>query len=240
MSVDTLNTKAEHTRTGPRGDRLFPDRSNRLYWLLNVLRDAYVDAIDEFVVGNTLPVLIDYGCGNMPYRTLFPVANYIGVDFPGNDLAQLTLNEAGEIPLDDSIASVVLSSQVLEHVADVDQYLAECHRVLTANGLLFLSTHGSWKYHPDPHDYWRWTCDGLKRVIEAGGFEIASFRGVLGPEATALQLWQDAVATRVPYRIRHWFYRYMQRRIQRADQRCSDAVRNRDACVFLVVARKCI
>lgn len=238
MSVETLSSPTPQARTGPRGDRLYPAPSSRLYWLLSALREAYVEAIDRFLAGEKLPVLIDYGCGNMPYRSLFPVGEYIGVDFPGNDLAQLTLNDEGEIPLDDSIASVVLSSQVLEHVAGVDRYLAECHRVLSDNGLLFLSTHGSWKYHPDPHDYWRWTCDGLKRVIQASGFEIASFRGVLGAEATALQLWQDAATPRVPHRLRTWFYRYMQWRIRRADQRCPDAVRDRDACVYLVVARK--
>lgn len=238
MTVESLKAAHTQARTGPRGDRLYPPRSSRLYYFLTMLREAYIAAIKEFLPGKKLPVLVDYGCGNMPYRTLFPVEDYIGADFPGNELADAVITEEGDLPLSDGVASVVLSSQVLEHVADVERYLSECHRVLKDDGLLFLSTHGSWKYHPDPQDFWRWTCDGLKRVIQKSGFEIVSFRGVLGPEATALQLLQDAVGRRIHWRLRNVFYRYMQWRIRRADRRCPENQRDRDACVYLVVARK--
>lgn len=174
----------------------------------------------------------------MPYRSLFPVEKYVGADFPGNELADVFVADDGTLPLENGVASVVLSSQVLEHVAEVEKYLAESHRVLREDGLLFLSTHGVWRYHPDPNDFWRWTCDGLRRVITRAGFEIIEFRGVMGPEATALQLWQDAVSSRFPRWARAWFHRYVQWRIRRADLRCSDAARDREACVYIVVARK--
>jgi hypothetical protein len=38
---------------------------------------------------------------------------------------------------------------------------------------LLLSTHGVWAIHPDPHDYWRWTEEGLCNLVESQGFDVA-------------------------------------------------------------------
>jgi SAM-dependent methyltransferase len=196
--------------------------------------------VQDEAAGRHLSRLVDYGCGNMPYRGLFEshVAEYLGADFDGNELADIVLDGGGRLPLDAGSADIVLSTQVLEHVAEPDAYLSEAHRVLRPIGRLILSTHGLWRYHADPCDYWRWTCDGLRRQIERAGFEVLRLKGVMAPEATALQLYQDAVLKRVPRRLRPLFIRYMQWRIRRADQRCPDAIRNTDACVYVVVANK--
>jgi SAM-dependent methyltransferase len=184
--------------------------------------------------------LVDFGCGNMPYRPLFEshVQKYIGVDILGNELADAVLGSTGSLPVENESVDVVLSSQVLEHVPDPPGYLKEAHRALKSEGTLVLSTHGVWRYHPDPTDYWRWTSDGLRRLLAQSAFEVLRFKGVMGPEATALQLWQDAVLRRVPKRLKNSFTRYMQWRIRRADLRCPDQLRDRDACVYVVVARK--
>ena len=228
------------TLTAPaatRGDRLNIPRSSRLRWHLTELRRAYEAAAAGLPAGGRL---LDYGCGNMPYRPVFEprVAEYVGADLAGNEQADLTVAETGRVDTGDGSFDVVLSSQVLEHVADPDAYLAEAARVLNPGGTLLLSTHGVWRYHPDPRDLWRWTCDGLRTVVTRNGFEVVSQVGVMGPAATALQLWQDAVRRRVPRRLRGAFFRVMQGRIERADRRCPDEERNRDACVYVVTARK--
>ena len=96
--------------------------------------------------------LVDYGCGTMPYRPLFEryVSRYVGVDLASNDEAEASLDEAGRMALPDASADAVLSTQVLEHVGDPSMYLAEAFRVLKPGGLLLLSTHGIWWYHPIP------------------------------------------------------------------------------------------
>ena len=48
---------------------------------------------------------------------------------------------------------------------------------------LLLSTHGSWLYHPHPHDYRRWTGEGLRREVEAQGFGLVRMQPVVGPLA---------------------------------------------------------
>lgn len=233
-------TKTTTQPASVRGDRFNPRTTNRLYWHLTALRNAYANAVHEIHEHKaTLNSLVDYGCGNMPYRSLFDVKKYIAADFPGNELADVFVNVDGTLPLESRSCDVVLSSQVLEHVASVGTYLSESHRVLVDGGLLMLSTHGQWRYHPDPNDFWRWTCDGLKKVICTSRFEIVDFKGVMGPESTAIQLWQDAVSDRVPTWLRPAFYWYYQRKIRNADLRCSTRARDNDACVYVLVARKC-
>ena len=184
--------------------------------------------------------LLDFGCGNMPYRPLFErkLQAYRGFDLHGNEMADGTISEDGRLQRQDESVDIVLSSQVLEHVASPDTYLTEAFRVLRPGGQLILSTHGVWKYHPDPTDFWRWTCDGLKKLISAYGFEITYFEGLMGPEATAIQLWQDMKLLRVPDILKTSFTWTMQRLMERADRRCQSVDRDRDACVYIVVATR--
>src|SRR5215472_9921111 len=70
-------------------------------------------------------VVIDYGCGNMPYRPLFEAAGcrYLGADFEGKP--DLAIDQAGRIDTADATADLVVSFQVLEHVRDLAGYFAE-------------------------------------------------------------------------------------------------------------------
>lgn len=151
---------------------------------------AFRDLIARQVRGDRKSTVVDYGCGPMPYRPLFAGrgATYLGADLPSNRLADVHLTENGALPVADASADVVLSSQVLEHVLDVKAYLLECRRVLSSDGVLLLSTHGSWVYHPHPTDVRRWTRWGLKFDIEQCGFAVVEVIPVMGPLAYATQL----------------------------------------------------
>lgn len=221
-------------------DRLNPERSSRVYYHLTCLRKAYEYAIQKHINPLECQCILDYGCGDMPYRPLFNElgAAYHGYDLKRNPLANGLVEADGTLVCDSRSVDVVLSSQVLEHVHDPRVYLSECHRVLDGFGLLLLSTHGVWKYHPDPNDFWRWTSAGLKKLVEESGFEIVDFKGIVGPAATGIQLWQDAMLPRVPKFFRGPFCRTLQWLMQNADLKCGDTSRNNDASVYLCVARK--
>jgi hypothetical protein len=77
---------------------------------------------------------------------------------------------------------------VLEHVVDVGEYLAECYRLLRPGGVLLISTHGTWLYHPYPTDVRRWTCWGLRHEIEKVGFRVEEQIGCVGPLAYTTQV----------------------------------------------------
>jgi SAM-dependent methyltransferase len=227
---------------GSRGERLYPPRSSRVYWILTQLRWE-VDRIGlQYLSGHRAgrARLIDFGAGNAPYRPMLEkhVAEYVACDLAGNEAADVILPRHDVLPFDDQSADVVLSSQVLEHTVDPELYLSECARVLAEGGLLVLSTHGVWRYHPDPIDLWRWTSEGLRRVVSRAGFEVVSFRGILGPSAYALQIWQDAALGRIHHRLHRIFGAVMQCCIRAADAACPAEVRDTDASVFVLVARR--
>src|SRR5688572_17923396 len=89
----------------------------------------------------------------------------------------------GSLPLADESVDCVVSFQVLEHVRDVPAYLTSIRRVLKRDGRVFLSTHGTWPYHPHPTDFWRWTRDGLRVELQDAGFEILAMQALCGPAA---------------------------------------------------------
>jgi SAM-dependent methyltransferase len=183
--------------------------------------------------------VLDYGCAEMPYRGFFPASTeFIGADLPGNPNATLELSETGTVPAADASFDAVLSTQVLEHVIDPALYLSECYRLLRPGGRLLLSTHGLMVYHPDPVDYWRWTCAGLRRAVEDAGFRVVRFEGIMGLTATALQLLQDAIYFRVPKPVRIVVGLCTQALIALADRLESAESRNLNALVFAVIAEK--
>jgi SAM-dependent methyltransferase len=127
--------------------------------------------------------VLDLGCGSMPYKAMFTSrgARYVGADIDGSP--DLLIDAGGTVPLADESVDFVVSFQVLEHVRSVSAYLSTTRRVLRSGGRLFLSTHGVWPYHPHPTDYWRWTRDGLRVILEDAGFTIDRMAALCGPAA---------------------------------------------------------
>jgi SAM-dependent methyltransferase len=228
---------AEH-RTHDRGNRIAPKRSNRIYCSLVIL----LDRLTHLVESDLLPPgekLLDFGCGNKPYESLFrkKFANYVGADIAGSDDAEVVIGSDGRVDAPDDSFDCVLSTQVLEHVVNPQLYLSEARRVLKPGGSLILSTHGIWPYHPDPTDFWRWTVEGLQAEIRRAGFDVLSVEGVMGLETASLQLWQDSTFDRIPELIRRpyaWFFQTCIHLIERRRKaRLSD-----DAMIFVILARK--
>jgi SAM-dependent methyltransferase len=221
-----------------RGNRTRPGRLHSRYAVLTLLLEklsAVVDS-DWLKRGDTL---LDYGCGNRPYASLFAkkFRRYVGADFPGNPSADVTLGADGIVPLADESVDCVLSTQVLEHVERPATYLGEAYRVLRPGGALVLSTHGIWRYHPDPTDFWRWTIDGLQVEIYRAGFDLWWLQSVFGMASSGVQLWQDATLNRVPGAIRPLYTGLLQQLIMRIERRRGDEP-STDACVYVLLATK--
>ena len=112
--------------------------------------------------------ILDVGCGVKPYYPLFArvAASYVGVDVVENPNAEV-LGAVEDLPIDDASFDLVLCVQVLEHCDDPAQAVRELRRVTAPGGRVLASTHGVQVYHPSPHDYWRWTHEGLARLFES-------------------------------------------------------------------------
>jgi len=159
--------------------RLYPRVFDTDWLLLREMRSAIGALVKSVVRPGAL--VIDFGCGSQPYRSLFEAncAIYKGADFEGGEL---TIRE-GRVDAPNAEADLVVSFQVLEHVADVGAYLREAGRLLKDDGRLILSTHGNWFYHPHPEDHRRWTREGLLAEITSHGFETIDCTPLLGPLA---------------------------------------------------------
>jgi SAM-dependent methyltransferase len=145
-----------------------------LYWIRQAVRDFLREQGREFQNG----CVVDFGAGESPYSADFQRLNsrLILADINPTDPNCLAISSDGRVPLDEGSVDAVLSTQVLEHVADPQAYLSEAHRLLRANGLLLLTTHGAFILHRVPTDYRRWTVDGLTLELESAGFEVCSLR----------------------------------------------------------------
>ena len=220
--------------------RLYPSVFNLRRYYLVQLRKQINSVIHLFIKDDQKVKLLDYGCGNTPYRSLFQskVKEYHAADIEKNNHVDILINIDGQIPVNDESYGFVLSTQVLEHVENVNFYLSESNRILDKNGLLILTTHGYWIFHPDPNDFWRWTSQGLKKIINESGFEIIYFKGILGRSAMGIQLLQDGFIFKLPKFILPVFALFMQSLVWLFDKTTTQATRDKDACTFIVVARK--
>lgn len=122
--------------------------------------------------------LLDVGCGRKPYRSLFNVESYIGMDIEneGHDHSNEDIDvyyDGNQFPFDDNTFDAIITNQVFEHVFNPDTFLKEMHRVLKLNGKLLLTVPFVWDEHEQPNDFARYSSFGLKYEIEKNGFKIA-------------------------------------------------------------------
>jgi len=188
-------------------------------------------------------VAVDFGCGDQPYRKLF---EQYGAEYRGADLgqvAEISIRPSGRVDAPDACADLVLSFQVLEHVRDLDTYLAEAKRLLRPGGRLLLSTHGTWLYHPHPEDHRRWTRMGLVNELESRGWTVESWDAVVGPLAwtTLIRLTGYCFALRkLPVFgniAAAALAAIMNLRAAAEDKLTPAAIRDDNACVYAVRAR---
>jgi len=221
-------------------DRLKPTVFHTRYVHLTKLRDATLRNLRELTAADKSLTLVDFGCGDMPYRSVIEpmVGKYLGVDLDINPSADYHVDYDSKTTLPDNFCDIILSNQVLEHVDSPHSYLSEAYRLLKPGGSMILTTHGYWYYHPTPYDYWRWTSAGLRKTIEADGFQIASFHGIMGLAASGIQLFQDAILLKLPKSLAPPFAFVMQLFIRLFDKIHSQQQRDRDASLYVVIAKK--
>lgn len=211
------------------------------WYSLKKLKNLILFAKENFIENqNEVVKLADFGCGTMPYRSLFDQSKvkYVGIDLDWNPHAEVFISNDSKILIEDESFDIVLSTQVLEHVEDPAIYLNEAYRVLKPGGKLVLTTHGYWMFHPDPTDYWRWTSSGLQKIVKNAGFEVLAFKGMLGRMAAGLQIFQDGLLFKFPKWFRPFVSTPFQLLIAFFDKFQKQKIIDIDACNYLIVGLK--
>ncbi|MEW6267171.1 MAG: methyltransferase domain-containing protein [Thermodesulfobacteriota bacterium] len=138
--------------------------------------------------------VLDVGCGLKPYENLLTGAlEYRGLDVKPGPQVDLVISPRTAWPVPEASFDAVLSTQVLEHVSDLQFTLSEIHRVLSPGGVLILSAPFIYNQHGAPDDFFRWSKYGLK-VLLGGEFEITNIKtqGRVGSTLGSLFLnWLD-------------------------------------------------
>jgi SAM-dependent methyltransferase len=154
-------------------------------------RSALVAGIAEFAPG-LHGRLLDVGCGTKPYRELFTVDEYLGLDIDNSRTRETACADyyysGGEFPVSDNSFDVVLCNQVLEHVFNPDEFLAEIIRVLKPGGKLLLTVPFVWDEHEQPHDYARYTTFGLRHLLERQSLRLLQQRKLCADASILFQL----------------------------------------------------
>jgi SAM-dependent methyltransferase len=121
--------------------------------------------------------LLDFGCGSKPYKSIFIVDEYVGVDFVNeghpHDDEQIDVYYDGKtIPFPDNSFDSILCSEVFEHIFNLSEILVELNRVLKPGGKILITCPFVWKEHELPHDYARYTLFALTDLLQKKNFNI--------------------------------------------------------------------
>jgi SAM-dependent methyltransferase len=183
-------------------------------------RRAILEALRD-----TLPsftgIVLDVGCGNMPYKSLIltppsKATHYLGMDlmYLGQELKENHYShppdlywDGTSIPLADKVIDCAMSTEVFEHCPNPEIVMREICRVLKPGGQLFFTVPFLWPLHDVPHDEYRYTPFALKRFLTGAGFNNIQLRPTGGWDASLAQMLGLWVRRRPRSRVQHLLVR---------------------------------
>jgi SAM-dependent methyltransferase len=116
-------------------------------------------------------VVLDAGAGEARHERHFTRGCYLALDSgagnPEWDYSRLDVQgDLENLPLGSGTVDCILCMVVLEHTRNPRQVLAEIARVLKNGGSLYLVVPFLWEEHQAPHDYLRFTRNGIRSLLE--------------------------------------------------------------------------
>ncbi len=139
-------------------------------WKAGPVRDERIDEHLALVLDTSGVAggrVLEIGGRQHPRSRVFDAERfeYLNLDLaetgPGVIIGDIT--HCPEIP--DESFDVVLSVDVFEHIDKPWLAGQEISRILRPGGLVYTSTLFSWRYHPCPIDYWRYTPEALASLM---------------------------------------------------------------------------
>lgn len=101
--------------------------------------------------------ILDIGCGEKIFESIFPNAEYIGVDNDKNNKKADIVCDASKLPFKDAYFDIIIGSEVLEHVYEIDKTISEIKRVCKKKGYIYISTPFFFPKHSYHSDFYRYT-----------------------------------------------------------------------------------
>lgn len=152
-----------------------------------------ISALAKQVEGEVL----DVGCGQKPYESLFQAARYVGLelDTPENRQNKKAdyFYDGSKFPFSDDEFDCVVLNEVFEHIFNPGEFLSEIYRVLKADGRLLLTVPFVWDEHEQPCDYARYSSFGIRAVLQNNGFTIVEQRKSMNDIRVIFQMLNDYI-----------------------------------------------
>ncbi|EHB59388.1 Methyltransferase type 11 [Mycolicibacterium rhodesiae JS60] len=181
------------------GERTIPGLAEENYWFRR--HEVVYRRLLDLCAGRDV---LEAGCGEGYGADLIAsVANrVVAVDYDEATVAHvqaryprvsMLAGNLAALPLPDASVDVVVNFQVIEHLWDQPQFVAECARVLRPGGLLLMSTPNRITFSPgrdtpiNPFHTRELNAAELAELLTDGGFAIRSMSGVFhGPGLVAM------------------------------------------------------
>ena len=161
--------------------------------------------------------VLDVGCGsNTKYLDFVPRASGMRMHIFDPKVGSTIDFEKDPLPYTENTFDMVLVFNVLEHVFSYDHLISEMKKVLKTEGVLHGFTPFLVRYHPDPHDFFRYTDEALARILSAHTFKNITVVPIgAGPCMAALNVFMlsiprilRVVATPIAYMCDKVFLRF--------------------------------
>jgi SAM-dependent methyltransferase len=181
------------------GERTVPGLAEENYWFRR--HEVVYKRLAARCAGRDV---LEAGCGEGYGADLIAgvARRVIGLDYDESAVAhvraryprvEMRHGNLAHLPLDDSVVDVVVNFQVIEHLWDQGQFVAECLRVLRPGGLLLMSTPNRITFSPgrdtpiNPFHTRELNAAELTDLLVAAGFSVEAMLGVFhGPRLVDL------------------------------------------------------
>ncbi|WP_192721307.1 bifunctional 2-polyprenyl-6-hydroxyphenol methylase/3-demethylubiquinol 3-O-methyltransferase UbiG [Mycobacterium sp. OAS707] len=181
------------------GERTIPGLAEENYWFRR--HEVVYARLADRCAGRDV---LEAGCGEGYGADLIAAVarRVIGLDYDESAVAhvraryprvEMLHGNLAELPLADGTVDVVVNFQVIEHLWDQGQFVAECLRVLRPGGVLLMSTPNRITFSPgrdtpiNPFHTRELNAAELTELLTAAGFSLESMLGVFhGPRLAEL------------------------------------------------------
>ena len=132
-------------------------------------------------VKNISGIIIDLGGGFKPsYERFWQIKpeKFIRVDINKSVQPDVLADLNGPLPFADNFADAVFLFSVIYILKDPGKTLLEIHRILKPGGKLFITSPFIFNEAKEPNDYWRFTSEGLEKILKEAGFSKSLIKPV--------------------------------------------------------------
>lgn len=149
---------------------------------------------------------MDFGCGIQPYRRMLSVNEYVGVEIEtDNKIKGIVYYDGHTLPFKDEVFDSIISSEVFEHVSNIEEIVVELRRVLKKDGVMLLTVPFAYPKHCWPFDFRRYTLQGLMNLLQGAGFACIEYQMSSNYQECLAQLknvyWAEEVKTKTVFGV---------------------------------------